>query len=219
MNACVPAFVWVPVFTSSGYVSRGEIAGPHGHSTFNFLRTHQIVVPSHGTTSHSHQPRVRIAGSHSPLHGENLPNHEANAEARRHDSRDNTVPVAVLGAAGLIKPELILPFDFSVMPSYIFPFFPIINEFEFGFRHSQMENSSVPPVSASPSVVWPAHLVHAAVEVVLLSSGREPSGSGHCQKTARISSCVCPHAACSGERAHRAVGPRWAGFPFGSTTS
>lgn len=60
------------------------------------------------------------AGTHAPLHGEKLPKQEANAEARRHDSPDNNFPAAIFGAAGLIKPELILPWTFQLYISLFF---------------------------------------------------------------------------------------------------
>ena len=77
------------------------------------------------------------------------------------------------------------------MQSYAF-LFSIIGGLESVFCCLQMKRPSVIyALSIIFSAVVSAHLVHAAVKIILLSSRREPSGSGHCQKTEKISSGMC----------------------------
>ena len=76
--------------------------------------------------------------------------------------------------------QLILPADFSVMPSFAFLFFSC--SLSLVSVPHKWKNPQQHTMAASHSVVWPAYLVHTAVKVVLLSSRWESSGSGHCRK-------------------------------------
>ena len=57
VNMGVQIPLWVPAFTSSGFVPRGAIAGSHGKCMFNFLRRGTailfsvVAVPFYASTS------------------------------------------------------------------------------------------------------------------------------------------------------------------------
>ena len=47
--------VWVPAFSSLGYIPRSRSSGSSGDSVFNFLRNHHIIFHSSCTILHPHQ--------------------------------------------------------------------------------------------------------------------------------------------------------------------
>ena len=43
MDICIQVFVYVPVFSSLGYICRSGIAGSHSHSVFNVLGNPKLL--------------------------------------------------------------------------------------------------------------------------------------------------------------------------------
>ena len=57
----VTCSVWIYVFNFLGYIPVGGIAGSHGNSIYNILRSHQTVFHSDCTILHSHQKCMSVS--------------------------------------------------------------------------------------------------------------------------------------------------------------
>lgn len=61
MDMWVHIFVWVPVFSSLGYISRGRIVGSYGKFMFNIVRNCQTGFHRGCTIFYSHQQYIKVS--------------------------------------------------------------------------------------------------------------------------------------------------------------
>ena len=52
--------LWIPIFSSFGYILRSRIAGSHGNYMFSFFRSYQTIFHSNCTILHSHYQCLRV---------------------------------------------------------------------------------------------------------------------------------------------------------------